>query len=298
MLLARVILALGASQVTLRSKALRSLNQIALHRPSVLYQSNVKYAINHRLQDSSPQVREAAIDLIGRHITQNPELTDQYYEFISVRILDKGSSVRRRVMRILASIYVSSKDMVQLVDIGARLLQRTNDEERSIRELALKTLHELWFSLSEYANVDDSIPAAEASSNVFNMLSPEAQREIFVRVRVMTGVLDATCSREVADLMADVFDHVSIALSKPEADEAVFVIQCIIDALFEQLLRAEESSAMGDNANGADASWTGFSASSCLRFIATLSSIAPDTVGRHVGTLGAYLRMSSSADED
>ncbi|KAJ2080437.1 Sister chromatid cohesion protein 2 [Coemansia sp. RSA 988] len=298
MLLARVILALGASQVTLRSKALRSLNQIALHHPSVLYQSNVKYAINHRLQDSSPQVREAAIDLIGRHIAQNPELTDQYYEFISVRILDKGSSVRRRVMRILASIYVLSKDTAQLVDIGARLLQRTNDEERSIRELAQKVLHELWFSLGEYANVDDSSPAAEASNNVFNTLSPETQREIFVRVRVMTGVLDATCTREVADLMAGLFDHVSVALSKPEAEEAVFVIRCVIDALFEQLLRAEESFELGDSTNSVDAARAGFSAASCLRFIATLSSIAPDTVGLHVETLGAYLRMSSSADED
>ncbi|PIA17602.1 ARM repeat-containing protein [Coemansia reversa NRRL 1564] len=298
MLLARVILALGAGQVTLRSKALRALNQIAVHRPSVLYQSNVKYAINHRLQDSSPQVREVAIDLIGKHIAQNPELTDQYYEFISVRILDKGPSVRRRVMRILASIYVLSKDTVQLVDIGARLLQRTNDEERSIRELALKTLHELWFSLGEYANVDNSSPEAESTSNVFNMLSPETQRKISLRVRVMTGVLDATCSREVADLMADLFDHVTVALSRPEAEEAMFVIRCVIDALFEQLLRAEESPMVCDTANGADAAAAGFSVTSCLRFIATLSSIAPDTVGRHVETLGTYLRMSNTADED
>ncbi|KAJ2012139.1 Sister chromatid cohesion protein 2, partial [Coemansia sp. S85] len=54
-LLARVTMALGAGQVTLRSKALRTLNQIASHRPSVLYQASVKFAINHRLQDSSPQ---------------------------------------------------------------------------------------------------------------------------------------------------------------------------------------------------------------------------------------------------
>ncbi|KAJ2418291.1 Sister chromatid cohesion protein 2, partial [Coemansia sp. RSA 2524] len=54
-ILSRVTLALGASQVSLRSKALRALNQIAQYRPEVLYQGSVKYAINHRLQDSSPQ---------------------------------------------------------------------------------------------------------------------------------------------------------------------------------------------------------------------------------------------------
>ncbi|KAJ1897756.1 Sister chromatid cohesion protein 2, partial [Kickxella alabastrina] len=310
MLLTRVILALSATQVTLRSKALRALNQIASQRASVLYQVNVKYAINHRLQDSSPQVREAAIDLIGKHIAQNPELTDQYYEFVSVRVLDKGPSVRKRVMKILRDIYVSSTDTVQLVDIGVRILQRTGDDERSIRELATKMLHELWFTSVEQVFVEDedSICGGEAAGNVFNLLSPDSQREMLNRVRVMTGVMEASRSRELSELMAGLFEHVTTKVSTAEADEALLVIRCIIEALFEQLLKSEEAGlglVVGASfyINPRDGTFDAttsamFSTAACLRFISALSGIAPDVVGQHAEMLSAYLKMTNAAEED
>ncbi|KAJ2454142.1 Sister chromatid cohesion protein 2 [Coemansia sp. RSA 2336] len=295
MLLTRVTLALGASQVSLRSKALRALNQIALHQPSILYQNKVKYAINHRLQDSSPQVREAAIDLIGKHISHNRELTDQYYEFISVRVLDKGPSVRRRVMRILADIYASSEKTEQLVDIGVRLLQRTSDDERSIRELALKMLQDLWFSYSRHskddADNDDEDAVADTRRNVFNTLSPEAQKNMLKRVRVMIGVVDTVKSYDLVDLMAKLFEHVSTGNSRPETDEALFVIRCVIDTLFELLLRAEDAD------NRSDEKDEEFSVAMCLRFISTLSGIAPEAVGLHAESLSTYLRQESSTED-
>ncbi|KAJ2508532.1 Sister chromatid cohesion protein 2 [Coemansia sp. RSA 2052] len=297
-LLARVTIALGAGQVTLRSKALRTLNQIASHRPSVLYQVSVKFAINHRLQDSSPQVREAAIDLIGKHVAQNPELTSQYYDFISVRILDKGPSVRRRVIRILKDIYLLSSDQAQLVDIGIRLLQRTNDDERTIRELTLKTLQELWFTHEEQAPAcEEEQQPMEMSGNVFNMLLPEVQRQMLKRVQVMTGVTEAARSRELGDLMAGLFEHVTTATSKAEAENAMFVIRCMVDALFEQLLRSEEAEADANPGSSA-ASVPGVSTGACLRFISTLSVIAPDAVGAHSEALGTYLKMTEASEED
>ncbi|KAJ2784479.1 Sister chromatid cohesion protein 2 [Coemansia javaensis] len=293
MLLMRVALALGASQVALRSRALRSLNQIARHRPQVLYQPSVKQAINHRLRDSSPLVREAAIDLIGKHIAHNPELTGEYYGFISVRVLDKGPSVRRRVMRILADIYSTSEDMGQLVDIGTRLLQRTADDERSIREQAQKTLHELWFSFEQHSHAGEGEgePAAETSGNVFNALPPEAQRDILRRVRVMTGVMDAARAHDAVELMAGLFRGALSGAAGPEAGEAQLVIRCVVDALFEQLLQAEESAAT------TGAAPTEFSVPACLCFIATLSGIAPDAVGARVESLCAYLRLGGAVEE-
>ncbi|KAJ2807902.1 Sister chromatid cohesion protein 2 [Coemansia helicoidea] len=299
MLLARVTLALGAGQVSLRSRALRALNQIAQHRPRVLYQPSVKFAINHRLQDSSPLVREAAIDLLGKHIAHNPELTDEYYEFISVRILDKGPSVRKRVMRILADVYATSENTEQLVDIGVRLLQRASDEERAIRELALKTLQDLWFTDQLRQHASDGGPTAETPGNVFNSLPPDSQREVLKRVRVMTGVMDATRARDNADLMAGLFRHACTGPGRADNDEALFVVRCMIDALFEQLLRAEES-ALGAARPGGDGSDTAppeFAAAACLRFIATLSAIAPDAVAMRAQSLSGYLRLDGAADE-
>ncbi|KAJ2605223.1 Sister chromatid cohesion protein 2 [Coemansia sp. RSA 1722] len=314
MLLTRVTMALSASQVTLRSKALRALNQIASQRAAVLYQKNVKYAINHRLQDSSPQVREAAIDLIGKHISQNPELTDQYYEFVSVRVLDKGPSVRKRVLRILREIYLSSTNLTQLVDIGVRILQRTGDDERSIRELATKMLQELWFTSGDHATFeDDDGVRVEATGNIFNLLSPDSQREMLKRVRVMTGVMEAARSSDLSELMAGLFSHVTTKTSNAEAEEAMLVIRCVIDALFEQLLRSEESSteSIADNEMTVDNTATAsvdlsstsassaiFSTAACLRFISALSLIAPDAVGQHSEMLSAYLKMTNASEED
>ncbi|KAJ2742792.1 Sister chromatid cohesion protein 2 [Coemansia sp. BCRC 34301] len=304
-LLARVTMALGAGQVTLRSKALRTLSQIASHRPSVLYQASVKFAINHRLQDSSPQVREAAIDLIGKHVAQNPELTSQYYDFISVRILDKGPSVRRRVIRILRDVYLLSCDQEQLVDIGIRLLQRTNDDERTIRELAFKTLYELWFSHEDHVlaceeeqqQQQQQQQPMEVSGNMFNTLSPEVQHQILKRVQVMTGVTEAARSRELGDLVAGLFEHITTVTTKAEAESAMFVIWCMVDALFEQLLRSEEPETNIDAGSSA-VSVSRLSTTACLRFISTLSGIAPDAVGAHSEVLGTYLRMTEASEED
>ncbi|KAJ2613935.1 Sister chromatid cohesion protein 2 [Coemansia sp. RSA 1804] len=293
MLLTRVTMALGASQVTLRSKALRALNSIATQRPSVLYQTSVKYAINHRLQDSSPQVREAAIDLIGRHIAQNPELTSQYYEFVSVRVLDKGPSVRRRVLRILREIYLLSQDQEQLVDIGIRILQRTTDEERTIRELAVKILHELWFTCEDYSVVsdEDNIRVKDVSGNIFNLLAPELQQQMVSRVRVMTGVIGVARNSELTELVANLFDHVTSKTTAAEIEEAFFVIRCVIDALFEQLLQTEESATVSTDL-------ISLTTTQCLGFISTLSKIAPEAVGRHAETLGGYLKLTEAAEEE
>ena len=39
------------------------------------------------LMDGSTNVREAAVDLIGRFIISKPELFNQYYEMLTARIL-------------------------------------------------------------------------------------------------------------------------------------------------------------------------------------------------------------------
>ncbi|KAJ2184449.1 Sister chromatid cohesion protein 2, partial [Coemansia sp. RSA 530] len=215
-----------------------------------------------------------------------------------VRVLDKGSSVRRRVMRILADIYISSDSMEQLIDIGVRLLQRTADDERTIRELAFKTLQELWFSYDKHveAESDEDAVAIETPRNVFNTLSPEAQKDMLKRVHVMTGVVDTVRSHELVDLMTGLFEHVSTGPLKSETEEAQFVIRCVIDALFEHLIRAEESDVkLSDDT----AAVTGdFSVTTCLRFISTLSNIAPEAVSLHTESLITYLKLGSTTEED
>lgn len=74
---------LGA--VALRSKALKALGSIALVDPDILSLPHVRTAFENRLSDSSPAVRDAALDLVGKYVVQKPELGVDYYPQIATR---------------------------------------------------------------------------------------------------------------------------------------------------------------------------------------------------------------------
>jgi len=56
-------------------------------RPVRLLQSDMQRAVQCRSMDQSTLVREAAVDLVGRFVLSRPELTSQYYDMLSERIL-------------------------------------------------------------------------------------------------------------------------------------------------------------------------------------------------------------------
>ena len=51
-----------------------------------LLQTEVQRAVHYRLSDTSTLMREAAIDLIGRFILIQPDLTPTYYQMLLERI--------------------------------------------------------------------------------------------------------------------------------------------------------------------------------------------------------------------
>lgn len=102
-ILSSIILALDAPAVFMRTKALRALGLIVTKDPSILKQvraslllhaasnqldrqANVRRAIESHLMDSSPAVRDAAVELIGKYLVLSPELVNDYYSQIANRI--------------------------------------------------------------------------------------------------------------------------------------------------------------------------------------------------------------------
>lgn len=114
-------------------------------------QANVRRAIEAHLLDSSPQVRDAAVELIGKYIASIPEVAGDYYEQIADRIAvwpfifssylltyffyhqDTGLAVRKRVIKLLRTFYGVSSQQERRVDICTKLVLRMNDEDESIR---------------------------------------------------------------------------------------------------------------------------------------------------------------------
>ena len=101
-----IIYMMNAGQPLVRAKSLKSLAGIVEADPYCLSESEIEKAVKSRLMDMAISVREASVDLLGRFVVQQPELSNQYSSIILARIKDKGPSVRRRVIRILGDLCV------------------------------------------------------------------------------------------------------------------------------------------------------------------------------------------------
>jgi cohesin loading factor subunit SCC2 len=108
-------------------------------------QQHVGNAIYERLHDSSTAPRDAAVDLIGKYVVQRSEWANQYFPIISSLISDKGLSVRKRVVKLLRDMCAVADEQETRVKICAKLVVATQDEEDSIKDLALKSLTEILF---------------------------------------------------------------------------------------------------------------------------------------------------------
>jgi len=77
---------MSAPVVAQRTKAIRALGATIAVDPVLLNRGDIRKTIQDRISDSSPAVRDAAIDLVGKYIPDKPDVALQYYPSISSRI--------------------------------------------------------------------------------------------------------------------------------------------------------------------------------------------------------------------
>ena len=124
---------MSEKQPTFRTKALRALGQIILADSDILSLTNVQQQVALRISDPSPAVREAAIELVSKHIASDPVLGKKYYEVMRGRINDAGLGVRKRVIKLLKDVYFKCDDTSMQAEIAESILSRITDEEHSVR---------------------------------------------------------------------------------------------------------------------------------------------------------------------
>ena len=108
----QLIRVLSEPEVRMRTRAMKALSCIIDSDPSILsrvcpslsdsvtgyslslftWQPDMQRAVQCRFMDQSTLVREAAVDLLGRSVLSRPELTAQYYDMLSERILVSSKS--------------------------------------------------------------------------------------------------------------------------------------------------------------------------------------------------------------
>ncbi|KAJ5012641.1 Protein rad9 [Colletotrichum sp. SAR 10_99] len=147
--------AMASDQATVRSKSLKSINQLLETDPAILDgDSVVVQLIINCSSDSSPQVRDSAIGLMGKCIALRPRLEDKMAERIIERFIDSGIGVRKRAMKLAKDIYLRNQSREIRSAIANGLLHRVQDPDEGVRELARQMIEEVWFA--PFYQVDDT----------------------------------------------------------------------------------------------------------------------------------------------
>ncbi|CAN6209133.1 unnamed protein product [Urochloa humidicola] len=143
-ILALLLASLRENSPVIRAKALRAVSSIVEADPEVLGDKRVQSAVEGRFCDSAISVREAALELVGRHIASHPDVGLKYIEKVAERIKDTGVSVRKRAIKIIRDLCASNPN-TDTTQAFVKIISRVNDEESSVQDLVCKTFYELWF---------------------------------------------------------------------------------------------------------------------------------------------------------
>ncbi|KKA26018.1 hypothetical protein TD95_003992 [Thielaviopsis punctulata] len=178
-----VLGSMASDQATVRSKSLKSVNQILETDPAILDGDSVVIQLILKCAgDSSPQVRDSAVGLIGKCISMRPLLEDDMVPRVIERFTDSGVGVRKRAMKLAKDIYLRNKDKNIRGPIAAGLLLRVQDPDEGVRDLAKQMMEEVWFA--PFYNADESAEYQTALTDHVSLMIR------IVKTGNVAGVLD------------------------------------------------------------------------------------------------------------
>ncbi len=214
---------MSSDQATVRSKSLKSINQVMETDPSILDgESIVVEQIVQCSSDRSTQVRDSALGLIGKAISLRPALEKKTLPTIIDRVKDSGVGVRKRAIKLAKDIYLRSISKVVRANIASAMLQRVHDPDEGVRELARQIIEEIWIfpffqgeGTAEYkTSLDDHVALmvqTVRSGNAAPILGKVLQAILSPDSKTAKANFEV-CKR----LVASIFDLVG----KPDPDDA------------------------------------------------------------------------------
>ncbi|KAJ1331721.1 cohesin loading factor subunit SCC2 [Microdochium nivale] len=148
-------------QATVRSRSIKSINQVLETDPTILDgDSVVIQLILQCSSDSSPQVRDSALGLIGKCISMRPHLEGMMTPTVIQRCTDSGVGVRKRAMKLAKDIYLGNQSKEVRSTIANGLLHRMQDPDEGVRELARQMVEEIW--IAPFYKSDETMESKQA----------------------------------------------------------------------------------------------------------------------------------------
>ncbi|EFJ52890.1 hypothetical protein VOLCADRAFT_115818 [Volvox carteri f. nagariensis] len=128
-----------------RAKSIKLLGGAIEVDVRILSLPEVQVGIKGALSDDSVLVREAALDLIGKHISRSTDLAAQFYDVLVHAAADTGLTVRKRAVRLLWECCVRCPEFERRTDALLLIVSRATDTEDTMRALVNKICAEIWF---------------------------------------------------------------------------------------------------------------------------------------------------------
>ncbi|KAF9100563.1 Sister chromatid cohesion protein 2 [Mortierella sp. GBA35] len=291
MMLSRILMGLEGGAISLRAKSLKALSLIVTGDYAVLSQLNVRRTIALRLQDQSPSVRDAGIELVGKYMLQDTAIRKAYYEIVSDRISDTGLNVRKRVLRLLKDMFHIADDPEMRNDISQKLLLRVYDDETTVKDLAIKSVSEVWFSPFIKATSEGRGDHAE-SSNAVGPVTPSQKRDVSKRAKTLIDMV-GKLSIPQAEAFGSVIQWLlnkergngTYNLSDPRqtfSRTCAVIVDCLVDLV--QTLQDEDASKS--------------SVTSTVHTLHIFVKAEPRLIeAKHLGALLAYLHCSTTSED-
>ena len=241
-----------SDQPTVRSKSLKCINQVIESDPSILDgDSIVIQRILRCSNDSSTQVRDSALGLIGKCISMRPALEEKLTGTVVDRFIDTGPTVRKRAMKLAKDIYLRNRNKAVRSAIANGLLHRVQDPEESVRDLARQVIEEIWFApfydgensatsqISLAAHVALMVQTVKQGGNVGTVLDKVLQALLAPESKTAQASL-GVCTKLVASMFDLVDNPDSEDPSVPSGRDALQVLMIFAKAdanlfTFEQL---------------------------------------------------------------
>ena len=141
----RLLRSVDEQAVGNRAKALRAIGAISAVDADLLEDEQIRGMIETRLADSSPGVRDTAVNLLGKYLMRKKDRIAQHFSQLIARLHDSSLAVRKRVIKLLSGFYDILQDDQLRIDLCVRIVRCVADEDSGLQQLALTTISEIWF---------------------------------------------------------------------------------------------------------------------------------------------------------
>lgn len=141
-------------------------------------------------------------------------------------------SVRKRVIKLLKSFYSAMEDNQRRIDIATRLVLRMLDEDDSVKDLAMKTVEELWFASGSAIGAHGSVKSRTLVSNDASQDKSQLQGKVVVIMGTAANFKDKQSPLETIlhKIMADKEGNDAVALHARYTEICETLIDGLVDA--------------------------------------------------------------------